>query len=180
MMDVFRQGSGRKAETQRLVDIGKGRLVEPEKNRSRVKKRSSPMPRAMVLVLTSVLLIAALVTLSGCASQPSAADTQAIQIESVRLTAAGHYIDLRYRVLDSEQANELLGPGVKPMLIDEASGIVMEVPMTAKLGSLRQTRGDQRPDRTCFVLFTNTVGAGPGSVVTAEMGEMRFESLIIE
>ncbi|MGB5719371.1 MAG: hypothetical protein WBM34_01670, partial [Woeseiaceae bacterium] len=103
-----------------------------------------------------------------------------ISIESVRLTAAGHYIDLRYRVLDPVRANESLGPGVKPVLIDELTGATMGVPMTAKLGSLRQTRGDQRPDRSYFVLFANTAGVRSGSSVTAQLGDMRFENLTIE
>jgi hypothetical protein len=118
--------------------------------------------------------------LPGCASQVVASKAPSIEIESVRITAAGHYIDLRYRVLDPVAANESLGPGVKPTLTDVASGVVMSVPMTAKLGSLRQTRGDQRPDRSYFVLFANTAGVSSGSYVTAELGDMTFENLIIE
>ncbi|MDH5620454.1 MAG: hypothetical protein OEY74_00085 [Gammaproteobacteria bacterium] len=133
--------------------------------------------RLSTAVTFAVLAIA---FLSGCASQVATRKAPSIEIESVRVTAAGHYIDLRYRVLDPVAANESLGPGVKPTLTDVASGIVMSVPMTAKLGSLRQTRGEQRPDRSYFVLFTNTAGVGSGSYVTAELGDMTFENLIIE
>jgi hypothetical protein len=45
---------------------------------------------------------------------------------------------------------------------------------------LRQTRGEQRPDRSYFVLFANTAGVRSGSHVTADIGDMKFESLIIE
>ena len=122
----------------------------------------------------------AIVLLAACATNSVMAPASSIEIESVRVTAAGHYIDLRYRVLDPVAANASLGPGVKPTLIDEASGLVMSVPMTAKLGALRQTRGDQRTDRSYFVLFANTAGAKSGSRVTAKLGDMTFESLTIE
>jgi len=134
------------------------------------------------VTIGAVLVLALLAAVAGCASQNSAppATPNSIEIESLRLTAAGHYIDLRYRVLDAERANQVLGPGVKPLLIDEATGTVMAVPTTAKLGSLRQTRGIQKPDRSYFVLFVNSAGLSSGSHVTAEIGDMRFESLTIE
>ena len=89
-------------------------------------------------------------------------------------------IDLRYRVLDPVRANEMLGPGVKPLLIDQATGLKMGVPMTAKLGPLRQTRARQRPDRLYFVIFTNTAGLQPGSQVTAQLGDITVTNLTVE
>ena len=84
-------------------------------------------------------------------------------MQSVRLTAANHYVDLRYRVTDPERAQQLLGPGVKPRLIDERTGIAMAVPSTAKLGSLRQTQAEQKLDHTYFVLFINGAALQPAS-----------------
>jgi hypothetical protein len=150
------------------------------------------MPR---MVTATGLLIATLgiASCDGQPTPPSASEvadgawaplstpiTTPIAIESIRLTAAGHFVDLRYRVRDPESANELLGPGVKPRLIDEATGVVMEVPMTAKLGELRQTQAEQRPDRSYFVFFSNSAGVHAGSRVTAELGEARFTGLTIE
>ena len=132
-------------------------------------------------VVNQLAIAAILILFSGCASQPAEPEVQnSIEIESIRLTAAGHYLDLRYRVLDADRANASLGPGIKPLLIDEDTGRVMAVPTTAKLGSLRQTRGEQRPDRSYFVLFVNSAGVKSGSRVTAEMGDMTFESIVIE
>jgi hypothetical protein len=56
----------------------------------------------------------------------------------------------------------------------------MAVPMTAKLGSLRQTRGVQKRDHLYFVLFVNGAGLKSGSQVTAEIGDMRFEDLTVD
>jgi hypothetical protein len=140
-------------------------------------------------------LAALVMLLVGCAGQrtadtstlsapellePSSQNLPALSIDSIRLTAAGHYVDLRYRVLDPGRANAVLGPDVKPLLIDEATGTRMAVPTTAKLGSLRQTQGDQRPNRTYFVLFVNSAPLRAGSIVTAELGDFRFEHLTVE
>lgn len=128
-----------------------------------------------------LLAIACLVLFGGCASGPAARTEAApIAVEAVRLTAAGHYVDLRYRVLDPARANELLGPGVKPVLVDQATGIQMGVPMTAKLGPLRQTQSVQRPDHLYFVMFVNSAGLRPGSQVTAQLGEIRIADLTVE
>ena len=128
-----------------------------------------------------IFLISVLFTLGGCAmGGPNLSDTPPIVVESVRTTAAGHYLDLRYRVLDPVRANEALGPGSKPTLVADATGAVMAVPTTAKLGSLRQTNADQRLDRTYFVLFLNSAGVRAGSKVTAHLGGFTFDDLSIQ
>lgn len=145
--------------------------------------RAAYIPRvALIYLLAAIVFVAAGALLSGCATESSAvrASAHVLQIDSVRLTAAGHFIDLRYRVLDPNKANASLGPGVKPLLVDEATGAAMAVPTTAKLGSLRQTRGEQRPNREYFVLFVNSAPLHPGSLVTAELGDLRFEHLTVQ
>jgi hypothetical protein len=134
------------------------------------------------ILLAWLVLCVATVVLGGCASAAPARQepTPPISIEAVRLTAAGHYVDLRYRVLDPARANELLGPGVKPILIDQATGAQMGVPMTAKLGPLRQTQAVQKPDHLYFVMFVNSAGVRPGSHVTAELGGIKIADLIVQ
>lgn len=129
-----------------------------------------------VLVLLSLSALAACATAGGT----RATETAPIRVEAVRMTAAGHFIDLRYRVLDPGRANSALGPGVRPLLIDQATGIRMGVPMTAKLGPLRQTQAKQRPDHLYFVMFTNTAGIHAGSRVTAQLGDITVTDLTVE
>ena len=124
--------------------------------------------------------LAGMPALVGCTSTPAADTTPPIQVEAVRLTAAGHYIDLRYRVTDPDRANALLGPGVKPVLVNEANGAVMAVPMTAKLGPLRQTQAPQKPDHLYFVLFVNSGAVVPGSSVPAQLGDIRIAHLTVQ
>jgi hypothetical protein len=126
------------------------------------------------------LLAFAVTSLAGCASMPSKAPPQAIAIDAIHMSAAGSFIDLRYRVLDATKATEVLGPKVRPRLIDERTGSVMAVPMTAKLGSLRQTQGRQATGRTYFILFANNGSVAPGSRVTAEIGPLVFKHLTVE
>jgi hypothetical protein len=149
-------------------------------------------PGGNQMAATSVAVIAAmgaaLLCLTGCANTggrfvaapAGAQDGAPLTIDSLHMSAAGTLIDLRYRVVDAERARQVLGPKVRPRLIDEVSGIEMAVPNTAKLGSLRQTQGTQREGRTYFVLFVNSARIGPGSHVTAELGTLRFQHLLVE
>src|SRR5688572_31762907 len=91
---------------------------------------------------------------AGTSSQNTSSSI--LSVESVRMSAAGAIVDVRYRVLDPEQAQRALGPKIRPKLIDEKTGAAMSVPTTAKLGALRQTQGTQRTGRTYFVLFVNS------------------------
>lgn len=137
-----------------------------------------PSATALRYTLAAVVIAA----LAGCAGAGGlrAGEPAPIAIQSVRLTAAGHYIDLRYRVTDVEQANRLLGPSVRPLLIDQATGRQMAVPMTAKLGPLRQTQARQKADHLYFVMFTNTAGLVPGSKVTARLGDINIADLTVQ
>lgn len=155
---------------------------------------------AATSVAAICVLAAGVHSLSGCASAPPAAaapvvaapNTAAVptavsapaapvlSIDSVHMSAAGMLVDLRYRVLDPARAQQALGPKIRPKLIDEQTGIEMAVPTTAKLGSLRQTQGQQRAGRSYFVLFVNTARVAPGSRVRAELGELVYPHLLVQ
>lgn len=135
--------------------------------------------RLSLLVLASFWVLGCTTAEHVRAPDVPAAGVPPIEVQTVRLTAAGHYVDLRYRVLDPVVARQVLGPKVRPRLIDESTGAVMAVPTTAKLGALRQTQAPQKPGRTYFVLFVNN-GVRPGSRVTAELGTLKIEHLTVE
>lgn len=129
--------------------------------------------------ISAIVLFA--VVLQGCTSIPSQPRANhGLEIASLRISAAGHLVDLRYRVTDPELAKATLGPKIKPRLIDEKTGTVMNVPTTAKLGALRQTQATQKTGRTYFVLFANTAAIRPGMRVTAELGDAHFKHLVVE
>ena len=130
------------------------------------------------------------VAVAGCASSPGSRKSQAevvpppppIRIESVRVTAAGHYLDLRYSITDVERATALFSPQVKVRmaLVDEQTGKEMLVPETAKLGALRQLARRPETGRTYFVMFDNQIGVGPGRTVKAVVGDYEFPGLKVE
>jgi hypothetical protein len=138
--------------------------------------------------LFSCALIVLAVAVAGCASTSGSRKSQAavvpppppLQIVSVRLTAAGHYLDLRYRVTDGPRAAELMQPKVRMYLVDEATGATMTVPETAKLGALRQLARHPETGRTYFVMFDNRIGVGSGRSVKAVIGEYEFPGLKVE
>ncbi len=151
---------------------------------------------AVTSVAAICVLAASVHSLSAGAAAPQAASAPVVAapiaatvpaqgapvlaIDSVHMSAAGMLIDLRYRVIDPARAQRALGPKIRPKLIDERTGIEMSVPTTAKLGSLRQTQGQQRSGRSYFVLFVNTARVAPGSRVRAELGELVFPHLLVQ
>jgi hypothetical protein len=138
--------------------------------------------RAAATLTVAVVLLAACANTSPVhvVAESPPASGMAIAIDAIHMTAAGKFIDLRYRVLDADMATAQLGSKVRPRLIDERTGSTMAVPTTAKLGSLRQTQGAQKTGRTYFILFANNGSVGPGSKVTAEIGPMTFQHLTVE
>ncbi len=84
-----------------------------------------------------------------------------IRVEGIRLTAAGHMLDFRYRVVDARKARPLFERKTKPVLRDEASGVQMAVPVPPKTGALRNSN-DPKAGRTYFMFFAN-----PGRFIAA-------------
>jgi len=104
-----------------------------------------------------------------------------IQVDGIKLSAAGYMLDFRYRVLDAEKALPVLNRKVKPFLVVDASGSKLMVPNTPKLGLLRQVASGANPDRTHFMLFANPgKSVQSGSKVTLVMGDMKVEDIAVE
>lgn len=140
------------------------------------------------------VLIGGLVLTAGCASSASDAQSEAVaepspsaeqqwgvEITSIRVSAAGHMIDFRYRILDAERSAPLFERQTKPYLIDQASGKVLEVLRTAKLGPLRPSNVAPAEGRIYTMIFGNTAGLiSAGSKVTVVIGDFRVEDLVVE
>jgi hypothetical protein len=109
------------------------------------------------------------------------AERWGIQITATRLTAGGHLIDFRYRVLDPDKAAALSAPEAKPKLVDQATGATLAVPKTPKIGPLRQSAQKPEAGKVYFVLFGNTGKVvGAGSKVTVQVGDFCVEDLVVE
>ena len=102
-----------------------------------------------------------------------------IEILGLRPTAAGHMLDLRFRVLDPVKASALLSGDEPAFVIDQRTGKTLPVPVT-KLGSLRQTTRKPRAGRVYFMLFSNVPGlVTEGSTVTVVIGDFREEDITV-
>ena len=64
-------------------------------------------------------------------------ETWGVKVLGVRLTAAGHMLDFRYRICEPDKATALFDRLTKPYLVDEASGTKLAVPNPPKVGPLR-------------------------------------------
>jgi len=84
-------------------------------------------------------------------------------------------LDFRYRVTDQEKAAPLFVRQTKPHLIHRASGRVLAVPETAKLGPLRNSDIPQA-GRIYWMFFGNPGGlVKVGDRVTVVIGEFRAD-----
>ena len=146
--------------------------------------------RIMVVGCLCALFVAG--QLAGCATsqdlQPSAKKEQnagleaswGVRVESIRITAAGHMVDFRYRVVDPDKAATLTKRGREAFIMDEATSTKLPVPVT-KVGQLRGTGTKPKRDRVYTVMF-NTGGGliQQGSAVTVVIGDFKAEHLIVE
>lgn len=146
--------------------------------------------RRSLMIMAVNLLIAC--QLMACASSNSlkmedkAASVKALETtwgihpEALRITANGHMVDFRYRVLDPEKAVNLMHRGDDAYLIDQATGTKLPVPVT-KVGQLRGTGTKPQAGRVYPVIFTSGGGiVKQGSLVTVVLGDFRAEDLIVE
>jgi hypothetical protein len=149
--------------------------------------------RGIVFFLCLAVIV---LSLHGCATQKTDAspaispdemryrqleEKWGIRPESLRLSAAGHMLDFRYRVTDPKKAIKIMkDPNPTTYLLDQASKVKLAVPSTPKIGSLRQTDMDPKAGRIYFSLFSNPGGlVKAGNKVTVVIGEFRAENLVV-
>jgi hypothetical protein len=118
---------------------------------------------------------------AGAQPAQSLADKWGIEVVALRLTAAGHMIDFRYKILDPKKATALMDRDDKPVLIHQGSGKRTGVPVPPKVGRLRQRSNEPKLGRHYFMLFANPGHYfKAGDQVTIEIGGFRAENLIVE
>jgi hypothetical protein len=104
-----------------------------------------------------------------------------IRVIGIRRTAADYMLDFRYRVLDAEKAAYLMNRKIKPQLIVEKNGRKLEVPVSSKIGPLRQSPKFTKADRNYFMFFANPGrSVQAGDKVTVVIGDFKAEHLVVE
>jgi len=103
-----------------------------------------------------------------------------IKIVSVRPTAGGQMLDLRFQVIDPEKAKAVLDKNKKAYLLDGKTGKTLPVPVT-KAGSMRQTTLKPEAGRIYFMLFSNPNRmVKEGSSVSLIIGDFRKDGIVVD
>jgi hypothetical protein len=98
----------------------------------------------------------------------------------VRATASGILIRFSYRVVDAEKAALINDKSKPPYLIEEKTGIALQIPQMEKVGQLRQTAKPEN-GREYWMAFSNKAKfIKPGSRVDIVIGSFRINDLVVE
>lgn len=149
------------------------------------------MRSARLAIALAALGLAACAAVPGPAEAPPAPQARAsggledelgVRLERLQLSAAGYFLDMRYRVLDVDKARALFERRVRPVLLDGTSGLRVTVPDTPKLGQLRSTAArNVKADRTYSMLFANPgKSIARGTRLTLLVGNARIDGLVVE
>jgi len=98
----------------------------------------------------------------------------------VRTTASGVLVRFSYRVVDAEKAAPINDKSKSPYMIEEKTGLALQIPEMEKVGQLRQTA---RPEngREYWMAFSNKGKyIKPGSRVDIVIGRFRINNLVVE
>lgn len=108
-------------------------------------------------------------------------ETAGIRISSLRLSAAGNLIDLRFKIMDAEKATSFFKEKEnQPYLVDAATGARLVVPNT-KIGDLKTSPKNLVAGKTSFMLFANPGGfLKQGSKVILIIGALKTDNLVVE
>jgi len=108
-------------------------------------------------------------------------DPWGIRVIGIRRTAADYMLDFRFRMLDPEKAAAIMDRKIKPHLIVEKNGHKLQVPVSAKIGPLRQAPKFAKTNRNYFMFFANPGRAvKAGDQVTLVIGDFRQEHIVVE
>lgn len=141
----------------------------------------SSLSTILIMAFIAVPIMSGASTLQKRSPAPdSLAEKWGIHITGIHMSAHNYMVDFRYRVLDAKKAKALFDRKTKPHLIDQASGKVLAVPNTAKLGPLRNSN-QPKEGRIYWMFFGNRGGlVNTGSKVTVVIGDFRAEDLVVQ
>lgn len=103
-----------------------------------------------------------------------------VRLDSIRVTAAGYFLDFRYRVVDARKAAPIFDRKTSPVLIDEQTRARLVVPRPPTVGPLRNSNAPQ-VGRTYAMLFGNSGKVvKAGSKVTVVVGDFKARHVVVE
>jgi hypothetical protein len=150
--------------------------------------RNALHPAAILALCAGVLASSGCAGTSASAPDGGAAAPGAerfgVEPLGIRVSAAGHLLDFRMRVLEPGKAAPLLARRSDCHLVAEKTGQVLKVARSPKIGPLRATV--RTPDmvkrgRIYGALFANPGRlVRPGDTVTVVIGDFRTEHVVVQ
>jgi hypothetical protein len=161
---------------------------------ARLTFQKPPATRVLIAAAAIALMVLAAVWLAAgrpgfvengripSSAAPAGIEAQwGIRVIGIRRTAADYMLDFRYRLLNAEKAAALMNRKVKPYLIVEHTGRRLQVPVSYKLGPLRQSPKYAKVDRNYFMFFANPGReVKAGDKVTVVIGDFKAEHLTVQ
>jgi hypothetical protein len=103
-----------------------------------------------------------------------------VKLQGIHITAAGHMLDFRFQVIDTDKAASLTDTKNKPTVIVEGSGVKLEVPNTPRIGALRQTSKEVKQGMIFTILFANPGKmVATGQQLTVHIGNFSVEHITV-
>jgi hypothetical protein len=98
----------------------------------------------------------------------------------VRSISSGSSLEFRYRVLDADKAAVLTDRNTTPYMIDQETGIKLQVPVMEKIGALRQTTTPQVGKQYWMIFANYGKLVKPGRRVDVVCGTFHIRGLTVE
>jgi len=103
-----------------------------------------------------------------------------VKILGIKRTAQNYMLDFRFHIFDLEKAKDIMQRKVKALLTVERDGSKLIVPVTYKLGALRQSGNNLIEGKNYFMFFANPGGyVKAGDLVTFELGGFKAEHITV-
>jgi len=143
----------------------------------------------------AVLTALVVMILSACTGQQQAVQRTTSQVNQVlskleahgiQVVRIGHAVngmmlDLRYRITDFEQAREVLKQNTPLSIVDQATGKVLAVAESGKVGKLRNVPQSDDQSKVYWMFFNNTGGVvKAGGSVTLVIGDVQIRGITVE
>jgi hypothetical protein len=157
------------AQAQAAHDRGKPGETQPS--------ASSPVPSPVRTSTTPPSLPAATKSVSKDAFYKH---WWGVDILGVRAVSSGLMLRFSYRVLDANKANALNDNKLIPYLMEEKTGVRLEIPTLEKVGQLRQIAPPQGGREYWMVFGNANRRVRPGDRVDVVIGKFRVDGLVVE
>ncbi len=102
-----------------------------------------------------------------------------IESLEVREAASGALLRFSYTIVDANKAKVLNDEKTTPYMVDEKTGVVLQVPSMPKVGMLRQTAQPEN-GREYWMVFSSKGTVKPGSRVDVMIGNFRAVGLVVQ